>query len=739
MGSIVNSNPVRPIRTQPNSKKDEKYHLDYARWCVSNVSADQSKYFQYKSLVNWNFLFGNQWIMKEDQDTFMLDETNETRNRVRFVENTIRPMVNSLVGKVIQMDFTGRAVSSGDRAVARMESEMASIQADQQIHDMTTNPKFKQTIKDKTAIGDNMDESVDRFMRTYKDEYEQLINVLIKDISERNNIEKIKVALARQLATTGMAVAKGFPYNGGQKWDWVDPLFFLWDPNAKDHDLSDGSFMGEFMNSDPAYLIERYPKVGKKWGEKLEKISNSLKNSPDFNFSHDIFGVSSGRVPVYEMYWRDNEKQVYGWVYDEFGYELYTRLDDEDGKYSEKDAIEPSGEKEKEEMKGKLTQKVFMDVMRYCIFCPAEYAGTGDEGEPIVFDFGIAPYNETYLKDISNVEWPYKCHVWDQHNGYVQSPVDDAIHPQRFLNRMLSMAEAQANNSGGSGVFYDSDMIDPKEGEESLLTKINRSKPIGVKAKGRLNNSVMPYDSTIRQGTLSMFDVAEQTRGSIDHATGRNVAMKGQQGGKRESVGVTDAMLEVGNTMQEPFFFALSQIMLKISKSMATQGKRIYIDNKRRLQMIGGDGAHKLAILTEDMHLEDFRVYIKRVMPDDQSKDLANADMKEFVQLGLIDQEVFSKYYNTVTMDQLPDVLREAMNKKIEASMQAAKDSAKAQEDQAMGLGGEQMRQEELVAADSDVSAENQMKNQVLRGEQDKEKILAKEAAKVAGEQMKVT
>ena len=85
-------NAVRPNRITTKNK-DEQYHIDYGRWILSCVSVSNYSQFIYKSFINWAFYKGNQWMFYEDLDAFLMDESGESRNRIKFVQNIIRPFV----------------------------------------------------------------------------------------------------------------------------------------------------------------------------------------------------------------------------------------------------------------------------------------------------------------------------------------------------------------------------------------------------------------------------------------------------------------------------------------------------------------------------------------------------------------------------------------------------------------------------------------------------------------------
>ena len=96
-----------------------------------------------------------------------------------------------------------------------------------------------------------------------------------------------------------------------------------------------------------------------------------------------------------------------------------------------------------------------------------------------MLEHGVMPYQEKYWFDPSNVEFPFKCFTWSYDKGEILSPLDDAINPQRFMNRVLSIAESHINNMRGTGTVIAKNAIDPRDGEETIQRNINKSKTSG--------------------------------------------------------------------------------------------------------------------------------------------------------------------------------------------------------------------------------------------------------------------
>lgn len=437
-----------------------------------------------------------------------------------------------------------------------------------------------------------------------------------------------------------------------------------------------------------------------------------------------IYTIPGGKVPTYEIYWKDVEKKEYGWVMDEYGYPYYTMVNDPTSKYTDKDLIEPQTEKHKEEMGNKKKQTIYVDILRYCIMIPQEEIGYGD----IVLEYGIMPYQEKNLYDPANVRFPYKCYTWVYDRGEVLTPLDDVIDPQRFLNRTISVIESQMANMRGSGTVISKSAVDDRDGEADINRNINSSKPIFVDTDrvGSVQNAIGTYGTNIGPGTLQMFQVIQAVQQSIQDVTGVNEAMTGTQGGGDVLVGVVEAQIQRGSLVQEPFYWALTSILRQAYEHMATVGKAIYYDNPRKLAMMVGDEGLSRIMITKDHLLQDYRIFIKRSETPEQGINAANQLLFTLLQSGMIDQLMFANLFNRATPELVADSLRKFQKDKLMAQQQADK---AANEGAAAGMAAQAGMVDQLQQAQAQ-QEQQQLEMQDMAHQQEMEKIAMKEGAK---------
>lgn len=731
MSYIFSTGRVRPNKLE--SKKDKSYHQEYAKFCLSSMNSYLYRRYINKCLINWSFFKGQdgQWIFDEDVESFFLDESGDVRNRLKWTKNVIKPMVQQYIGNAIRLSYDAKATCISDFVINKREEELKKLKAWQKVSDIL--PFFKDIIKDNVPIEDTELETEELFYNNWVEDYEKDINNLVEFIATEVNIDELKVQITRNLALCGLGIYKGYEANDIYMADSVNPIFYIWDMSARKPDLSDSEYMGEWYYMDSPSIFERYQNLTGEERAAIENYGNTKANNGIHKVINGIYTQAGGKVPVYEVYWKDVETRDYGWVADEYGYPYYTMVNHPDSKYTDKDLIKPPTDKHQEEMGDKKKHRIYVDVLRYCILIPQEELGVS--GGDIVLDYGIAPYQEKNLYDPSSVKFPYKCYTWVYDRGEILTPLDDVIDPQRFLNRTLSVVESQMSNMRGSGTVISKSAVDDRDGEADIMRNINSSKPIFVDTDrvGSVQNAIGTYGSNLGNGALQLFQVIQSVQQSIQDVTGVNEAMTGTQGGSDVLVGVVEAQIQRGSLVQEPFYWALTSVLKQAYEHMATVGKAVYHDNPRRLAMMVGDKGLQHISISEDHLMQDYRIFIKRAESAEQGATAANQLLFTLLQAGMIDQITFANLFNRATPELVASSLRQYHRDK--ALAQNKSDQA-ATEGMMQGRAQQAEAGQQLQQAQQDQEAK-QVDMMNMTHEQELEKIAVKEAAKNEREALK--
>jgi len=690
---------TRPNRYETSKyeqgKNDPKYHLDYGRYCIFNGNNTLNTTFNLNAYVNRSFWLGNQWICEEDLEAFLKDDSGTTRNRIRVIRNFIRSNVSVFVGNAERMDLSCSAKSLSYAAINRREQKLNDLLTWTDIAN-GSDPGFKEYLKEKMPIGDTKEQTAELFENVWTDEYAKTINHLLEYVSTENKFKQKQSEVALDLALTGLGILKYSIHNMDQVWKRIVPERFIFDRSAVEYDLSDAEYMGEYDMLLPSDIFEE---------------AQDLDESEKKAIESTCVARSNNRVPVYRMYWKDFEKKSYGWVRDEFGYTCFVELNKNGkNKYSDSDLI-PTKELSEEQLKvtrGKNKRDMFIDMVRFINFIPMEIIAATDKYgtdkvRDIILDYGIMPYQDTEYLKVSNCKFPYKTYCWEYTNGNVSTPITQLINPQRMINRLSSVQENLFSTATPATVAIDPDMVDQKEGMTGLMRDRYQGKFISVKTRGRgmhnatavlpgsLDNSVALYDNAIIN-----------LKGAMDGIVGMNDAIRGEGGTSDQLVGVTAMQIQRASIQQEPFYKALANIFEQAYQSISNVGKRIFIDNDRKIPIMVGDEGAKILTLSKDFESEDFRTFVNRDFNRQTQIENANNVLINMLDRKMIDQNTYADNYGRITMDEIGSVVRK---------------SAKA-----MGLVAKQ--QYEIQQQSDQAENEMLMQQQVMSEEKDNERYV---------------
>lgn len=731
----------KPSKLEKN--KSEKYHLQMARFFVNRGIFDSRHTHWVRKIKKLkDFYTGNQWVQTEDLSAFFLDVSGNPTTRIKMVFNIIRPMVEQYRGNAIRMDMNGQVYSVGTQSFSRRVKRLERLEYYDKLSRKM--PALKEAISSKLPIGETPDKTRENFENIDVDEYVDVMNSFLQNNLLISKAQQYQVRFAESLAYSGACIAFPFDYSGRWMFRKVEPENFFWDRNAREYDLSDAEYWGEGYPMDTSKIFEMWPDIGSEKRTAIEEYARNEQMYSGYNTMYNRSEVASsvgeaympGRVPVYFVYWVDSDFFEYGWVPDEYGVPSLKRIirDPKDEGYNERDIIPNSKltDKQRAVIGKKSTKMIPCDTLRYAHIIPASHVdgsyanSTGVGDSDIVLDYGSVKYCEYDPFSPFNVEPPYKVNFWSYVDGQVYSPIEDAIDPQRLINRFMSVAENRVNNSYADNIAYDPDTVGTEQDSEAeFLANLAAGKPLRMKTRGRgIPNAVMPVQAGGMQSSMSLFNVIGSILGYSQHTTGINAEMQGGASmGTEQLVGVTEALIQRGSLLQEPFYNAISELYMGLYNSILSKGKHIYADNETELiDMVGTEGA-RLIKITSSLRNENFAAFVRRDAGNGVLKQAANQMLFTLLQYGIIKDEAFiAEHLNKST----PDTIAIALRRAVKANQQFAVESQQAEEQAVLAAQAEQNAQ----IRSSQEMQKNLMAREDMQREKDREhdmdKIMAK-------------
>ena len=672
--------------------KDEKYHVEMGRYCADSGFCREHDKHMYDGSINLEFFRNNQWIIEEDIDNFLKDNSGNLKNRIKATKNKIIPIIAQYLGNARKMDLQFRVENLSPNAINRREFKLAELMFFTQLAN-NSDDSFKAYLKTVMPIGETMEETAELFDNIWVDEFTESVRQFDKVITEDTNLPSYQEDLAFDLAIWGLTGLRYDFHNGDFVVNKVEIDSFFFDRTCKRRDLQDAMFMGDIDPVSTEYLFERYRL------NDLDKKALSDRNVLDIDGTF-------GRNPIVKAYWKDSEESKFGWVLDPFGYHYLVQLDTEDNndgkKYTEDDLLPESelSDGEKSILEGNIG-KMEVDVVRYCHFVPSEYLSTSvdrDGVQDIVLEFGVLEYQDTNMERIYNTKFPYKMGAWYYIKGEVFTPISALINPQRFINRMASVQENMINTAMPSNLMYDPGMVDD---EAEFLSNMYEGVPNRVDTKGLgIQNLVQKVGGGFDSSVQLLDALMESQSSSMDRMTGINESLRGDTQGANKLVGVTALEIQRGSISQEGFYGVIADLYKDMHVSICNVARRAYADSGRRLAIMVGDRHAQILTMSSEYNTEDFRVYVKRIADPEQADLIAQERLLSLMERQIIGKPILAKYWDT------PLDLSKAIKEQVMIDMEMQK--AQQQEQQLAMQEDQQAMQQEQQLADQEAGIQEE-------------------------------
>lgn len=712
----------RPRMDVDSSKKGDKYHAQMVRADIGAMNSTQIIRMHQKAWL-LERAYNDDVMTQEDYDTFMLDDSMNPRNRTMFGFNMVKPIIEQFRGTAIQNSFNASVMPVTHLTKTRRMMELGQLKLMHSLGEMSKEAKV--IIGSHYNLGQTMAESEGIFDSKWQDANTKAMNHLLSQMASINDMNRFDGDDMMRFAIWGMLPEIARENGSHFRWERIHPKDFFYDTSFTYPDMSDATFKGVRPEMS-------MPKVAEMWNLSHDDMRAVEESVQQYTTNPKFSLATRNKVRVTSNYWTDV-------MYQEFGYArindvpTLVRVGDTEegitkGPITYNDLMDPPDTEENDRLfDGKKTRKSFVEVTRFADVVLWEDAA----GRPIKHEdahkreagnmpdlilksgpYGLQEYNPF---DPTTSVNPVKVSVFASAAGEIVSPCQAILDPNRFMNRILSAIESQANSSGGKSLIIDMDLV--KEGftELDVTAAAKRGDAIPLNAGGRgVSNAVSSHDNSMGSGAYAMLQIVNASQDLIRTVTGVNASFAGEQQ-KDQLVGVTDILVQRGALMMEPVHDKFADLKLQKYKCMATAGKEFYLRRPDVLMDLIGDEEMMYLFQSRYFELERFNAVIVRDNPEQQKREVTNNWLNILLQQGLIDRTRYANLYNRSYVDDVAPAIREYAAELAQAENQAKRDEAK----QAMQAG---------LAAQYAKAEEDE--KEVYKDKVNMDMMLAKEGAK---------
>lgn len=692
---------IRPNRMVPKGKKDENYHRLNGRYCVSAANTGVMDRMHAK-MAAAERAYNDQIMTPEDVDTFQLDQSKNTRNRIMFVFNMMKPLVEQHRGTMLKSKFNASIKPVTHRTRSRKQVALAHQLLAHQ--DSMTSRDMKHIMGKRYNLGDSLLETMGMFENQFQDEYMDAMNHMVRraaDIAFEGDDSGMEMM---QYLFSGVTCGMFRPEGSFLRWRSFSPRNLIWDTSSERLDFADAAWMGMRTPMDLTDIAETFPTVSRDtlaYVEDQIRLYSGYSNVASNSFPQQQF---NNKLQVHSVYWKDVAWSEFGYINGLGGVPTLVKVgyDEGDGKppkYTKNDLIAPPDNEENRELfKGQRTRSSTYECTRFCDFVPWEYimgpsrdvsGGRPEDLPDLVLDWGLYDLQAYNPFDPMKTANPIRAYRYAVADGEIVTPVQATIDPNRFAIRILSAIEGQMNNSGSKGMGLDTDMLHPGMSPDVAETRMKEGGMIHLQMQGKgVAQAFAPYDNTPGQGTYAMLGMVSAIDNLVRTVNGTPAAIQEPQ--KNQTTGVTEMVTANASLMHEAIYDGYQNLQTQKWRFLATGGKEYYLERPDVLWDLIDEHDYMPLLLSDEIAMERLNAEVERDNPDEVKRQQVNTWLDALFMNGAIPQELYYDLYNTSYFEDASKAL------KLYAAQlkQAQNEAAKQEQKQAMqdGLAAKQMQ-----------------------------------------------
>jgi hypothetical protein len=626
---MISSTSEFPSIAVPDSKKDKDYHLKWTRSIVSNTFTDSwaNSYNVLKVLYQF-FLEGSQG----DLTSYLQTAPDGSQMPGLWISlNSSRTKLTNLIGELEERGYVIKAKALNSEAVARKFEERERLRRQRFLQPIAR--EAEELAMMPLQSGEYIpqtDQELDEYMNlNWKDVNVLVLETAVKWIAERANWDEKRKALFRDVLISNRAIVRNEIINGVPEPRRIDPLKFIFDPNATDDMLSDATYFGEVEYMPLAAAAERYGLSLDEIKEAYQSYEEYLGLGMDARGSHtnsSAFGCMPGqtlrwfkiqdgtpRCLVIRGVWRDYKT-------------LANKYEENDkGKFLQ----DVSGDNVRKRDKDKIISKNLQCWRQGTII-----------GGTLLKEWGECDNQPRELSSLQISEPPYKVWVPDFLIGKTVSKLEQLVGLQMLKDIAMYQIQIQMARSVGKVIVFDEAMMPEGMTKESVISYIKADGVAWVNSKeyqiGAGNmNLFKEFDLSMSDSIVQAINIIQYCDGQMDSISGVNAERQGGVQGASTAVGVQQASIFQSNLNTAPYFRGFERFCSRVLNHQAKLVKIAWADKEKFAPIIGDIGIDFLKD-NIDISLDEFDVIVQSLPPQTQDRNMLMQWIGMAVQAGEI-------------------------------------------------------------------------------------------------------
>lgn len=517
-----------------------------------------------------------------------------------------------------------------------------------------------------------LDEYIDL---SYKEKSEIIMEGALKYLAKYNDWDDTRKALFRDVWIANKIFTRSEIVRGLPRDVRVDPLRFIFDPNATDDNLSDSQYFGEVYYMGLGEAAERYNLTE----EEITTAYNSYNNfigTPGSTLAstpmsdHFFDAIPSSTLPWFKSINNVPRVLVCRTCWSDFKIRKYKN--EVNAKYGTEHLQEITDDVRNRKKSNVITNK--MQVWRQCTLI----------GGMITREWGECPNQARDLSDLEKTEPPYKCWVPNYLLGTSVSKTEQVVGIELLRDMAMYNFQLAMNRAGAKGFVYDMALKPENMSFEQVIgyLKVSGILPVNTKEYQMTSggmNVLKEIDLSITDAIGKYLEVMAFLDGQVNMILGTSPERQGIIPAASQNTGVTQLAVAGSNAVTKTYFLGFERFCSRVLNHQAKLVKIAWANREVFAPIIGDTGIDFLKD-NIDLDLDEFGVFVESIPP-------LLRDREKLEQLvGMAVQAQQMSFVDAMAILTEPDIrvaIRKMQRKEILRQMLQAKNAQAEQEQQA--------------------------------------------------------
>jgi hypothetical protein len=528
--------------------------------------------------------------------------------------SNVKSRIKVLLGELEERGYVIKAKALNSEAVDRKFEERERLRAERYLQ-----PTWE-FAEEKTGLQLQSDEYIpqtdqelDEFMDlNWKDKHVLILESALKWIAQRTDWDEKRRRLFLNILIANIAIVCNEIVRGVPQGRVVDPMRFIYDPNANDDTLSDSTYFGEVDYIPLAQAAERYGLNLKELEEAQQHYQAYLGLGID-NRNQSEHHSSFGSMPGQSVQWFKTEGGVPRCLVVKAVWRDIKFLAHKNEKNTKKDA-EYLQDVTYDDIKKKDKDKILYNKIE----CWRQATIIGGK---FCREYGECPNQPRSLDSLEISEPPYKVWIPDFFLGKSISLVEQQMGLALLKDVAVYQLQVQMARAVGKVIVVDEAYLPDGMSKEQAMGYMKADGVVWVnsfqyqnKNPGGGVNLFKDYDFGLSDTVAQGIQLIEYFDRQLDQTTGINSERQGNVQGASTAVGVQQAQLAQSNLITAPYFKGFERYNSRIFNHQGKLVKIAWAGREKFAAIIGDIGVDFLRD-NIDISLDEFDVIVQSLPP----------------------------------------------------------------------------------------------------------------------------